>query len=126
MLIGPTEVELALPATSWASPWTYWPAPWLLTVWSGPQPTTPLIPESVSVQEKPTVTSVLFQPLPLGPGVRVPVIVGGTVSTRTSVVWTVSELPARSTLQYAMVWLPVPRSAVNGWPYTWVGPPSIV
>jgi hypothetical protein len=52
----------------------------------------------------------------LGAGVRLPVMVGGTVSTLICVVCLASALPARSTLQYVMVWLPVDRSAVNGWP----------
>ena len=79
----------------------------------------PSTPESASEQLNVTLTSVLFQPNELAAGVRCPVMVGAMVSTYT---WTVlvlswaSSLPARSTLQYVMVCVPVDRSAVNGSP----------
>src|SRR6478735_5292115 len=129
MLILSTVTEPLFPATSWLSPWTDWLPPSLAMVWSGPQPTIPLMPESVSVQRNVTLTSVLFQPNELAAGVRSPLMVGAIVSTFTSVVLTLSfasSLPAMSTLQKVMVWTPVDKSAVKGSPYVWVAPPSIV
>ena len=99
MLMGPTVVKFLFPATSWVSPWTCWSAPSLLTVVSGPQPAIPLRPESASEQVNVTSTLVLFQPWAFGAGLRLPTIVGGTVSTFTWVVCLASTLPARSTLQ---------------------------
>ena len=42
------------------------------------------IPEFASVPVKVTVTSVLFQPLPVGPGDLVPVVLGAAASRHTS------------------------------------------
>src|SRR4051794_17770603 len=102
MLMPLTVTELLFPAMSWVSPWTDWVAPSLETVWSGPQPATPLMPESASVHVNATLTSVLFQPNELAAGVRSAVMVGAMVSTLTEMVLVISwasSLPARSTLQ---------------------------
>src|SRR5918998_5050834 len=62
MLMSPTVTELLLPAMSWALPCTCWFEPSLATLWSGPQPAIPSIPESASEQSKVTSTALLFQP----------------------------------------------------------------
>ena len=86
MLMWSTVVEFLFPATSCVSPWTCWSAPSLLTVVSGPQPAIPLRPESASEHANVNPTLVLFQPWAFAAGLRLPVIVGGTVSTFTWVV----------------------------------------
>src|SRR5215212_11266802 len=117
MLMPVTSALLRLPATSTASPRTDWPAPSLVSVVSPAQPATPVCrPDPRSSQLNLTSTSVLFQPKPFAAGVAVPEMDGATVSTLTSNVRSASSFPARSTLQYETVCVPVDRSAVNGSP----------
>jgi len=92
--------SLLLPALSCALPVRLWPAPSLS---SRPPPPHPATPDSASSHVKPTRTGVLFQPLAFGAGDRLGVMVGGTPSILSVMLWPSavpsSTLPARSTLQ---------------------------
>src|SRR3954467_1450164 len=91
-----------LPAVSTAVPVTVWLAPSPVTVWGAVQLA---MPDKLdwSSQLKVTVTSVLFQPLPLAAGSWVWPIVGGVLSILTWISLWASLLPALSTLQNARV-----------------------
>ena len=88
----PRLVEAWLPATSRAVPAAVWAAPWL-RVWAAGQLA---IPDRVSPQVKPTVTSSRYQPCALAGRSGAALIVGGVLS-RLIVTLTLALLPALST-----------------------------
>src|SRR4030042_1429384 len=77
MLTPLTVAEAELPALSVAVPVTNWPAPSDETVVFG---VTAATPDNTSLAVKLTMTSLLFQPLALAPGVREPLILGFVLS----------------------------------------------
>src|SRR5438552_3128744 len=89
MLTLLTVALLVLPALSSAWPATDCPAPSLARVVGSVQPA---MPDSASLQAKLTVTAVLFQPKPLAAGSRLPMIVGGTLSIFSVMLWPGAEL----------------------------------
>src|SRR5205807_5468755 len=112
-------VTLALlPATSLTVPLADWLAPSLLSTCAAGQAVARPLP--LSAQLKLTVTALLFQPLALAAGVRLPLMVGGVWSTLRVRLWLPSTLPATSTDQYATVQVP----SLNGIAaeYAWVAP----
>src|SRR3954451_6336082 len=94
MLIGPTVVDAELSALSTALAVSDWFAPSVETTLV-PPPVQLLMPDSVSVQERATVTSLLFQPSPLACGLREAPIVGLVLSTLT-IAAPLPALPRRS------------------------------
>src|SRR5438132_1491560 len=66
-----------------------------------------------SVQLKLTVTSVLFQPLALGAGLREAVITGGVLSIWTARVLGASWFPALSVAEYVRVVVPSTETATT-------------
>jgi hypothetical protein len=107
MLMSFTVAVALLPALSSAWPVTLWPAPSLVSVVGSSQPA---IPDSASEQLKVTVTGPLFHPKAFPTGDRLPSIVGGTPSIFRVSSWPgavlSSVLPALSTLQKVIVWIP--------------------
>jgi hypothetical protein len=81
MLMPPTVVEAVLPAASVAVPVTDWLAPSPVSVTGAVTDT----PGRLSAAVKLTTTSVLFHPFVFAAGVREPAIVGGVVSSVTTV-----------------------------------------
>src|SRR3989449_7296387 len=92
MLIPETVVLALLPALSSAVPLADWAAPSALRVIGLVQLA---IPERRSEQRKLAVTSLLFQPLALAAGLRLPLIVGAVLSMLTLPV-ALALLPALS------------------------------
>src|SRR5436190_1362661 len=92
MLIPPTVAVAVLSALSAAVPVTDWFAALALSVVG---PLHVFTPDGLSEQLKPTVTSVLFQPLTFAAGLRVPVMPGADLSSFT-VTEPVPLLPSRS------------------------------
>src|SRR5688500_10947253 len=116
MLMLSTLALAVLPALSTALPSTDWFPPSLTTSTGAEQLA---MPDSASEHSKDTLTSVLFQPKPLPSGWRLPLIDGAmpSIFSMSSCPASVrsSTLPALSTLQKAIVWMPLsPKS--NGWP----------
>jgi hypothetical protein len=83
-----------LSALSIAVPVTWRSLPSADSTWV-PPPVQLLMPDSASAHPKPTVTSVLFQSLPFGPGERVRLNVGASLSILT-VIEPLPGLPSRS------------------------------
>src|SRR5438105_2206239 len=100
MLMLLTVKVAVLPARSLAVPVTLWLAPSLLRGTGAVQVS---MRERASPHRKVAVTFVLFQPLPLGAGAALPVMVGGVVSIFSWIVLPAAVLsstfPALSTLQ---------------------------
>src|SRR6266511_2945803 len=116
MLTSLTVADAVLPALSRAWPVTLRPAPSFERVVGSSQPA---MPDSASEQLKLTRTGPLFQPKAFAAGERLPSIVGGTPSIFSVISWPgavlSSTLPALSTLQKVIVWLPLG--------VCWNGPP---
>jgi hypothetical protein len=92
-MLMPLTVTLAVfSALSMAVPVTDWLAALVVSV-VGPEQL--LTPDKSSAQLKLTATSVLFQPLALAAGLRLPLIVGAVLSSRT-VTEPLPELPSLS------------------------------
>src|SRR5947209_2149865 len=91
-LMPPRLVVAVLPAASVAVPVALWLAPSVLRMVGLEQPWTP---ERASPQVKPTVTSLLYQPLALGARSVAPLMVGGVLSMLT-VAWSAALFPALS------------------------------
>ncbi len=124
MLMSVTWVVLVLPALSRALPPALWPEPSVLRV-TGPEHD--FTPERASVQAKLTVTSVLFQPLPLAAGMRLPVTDGLVRSMLMSSTVVLSLLPLLSVTWPVTLW-PAPSAiTVTGlWQFRGGKPPSQV
>ena len=127
MLISSTILLFLLPALSVAVPVMLWASPSAVSVLSPTQPPTALTPVSASSQAKATETGPWFQPNAFAAGVRVLSIDGSRSSILTSIEFATaslfSTLPALSTLQNVIVWIP-PASKVNGPSYASLGAPS--
>src|SRR5438105_4211136 len=105
MLIFDTVIALTLPAISEHVPLTDRPAPCVeIVVGAGGLPAAS--PDTASVHTNVTVTGEAFHPFASGGGVRVAVIVGPVLSTRTVIVFGASALPATSTPKNVMVLVP--------------------
>src|SRR2546427_7714354 len=104
-ILKPLIVALALfPARSVAFPNADWFSPsWVSTILGGHEAT----PERPSTQSKCTVTSALFQPKVLGPGVLEPIITGAVLSMLIPPRVVEAELPALSVHVPVAVW-PLP------------------
>src|SRR5260370_4864173 len=76
-----TDVVAVFPAKSVAVPETTWFAPSMVTATGGGQNATPLV---LSEHVKLTVTLELFHPAGLGSGLRLAVMIGGSLSTAIS------------------------------------------
>ena len=102
-MLTPLTVAVALfPALSSAVPVADCPAPSAVRVRGAEQLPTP---DSPSEQLKLTTTSVLFQPLALGPGVRPAVTTGGVLSMLIPLTVAEALLPARSVKVRVALWL---------------------
>ena len=105
-----TVSEPTLPAMSVAEANTLWSMTSDPTVTGGSHSATP---DSESTQENTTSTSVLFQPLALGSGVRAPSITGG-VRSRLIVTLVVEALPAISSATPVTIWFAPSATTVTG------------
>src|SRR5207245_4921728 len=101
MLIPETVVLALLPALSSAVPLADWAAPSALRVIGLVQLA---IPERTSEQRKLAVTSLLFQPLALAAGLRLPLIVGAVLSMLT-LAFALALLQALSVAVPLTLWL---------------------
>lgn len=117
MLMSLIEALAELSALSTALPGTDWPAP-SVDSRTDPPPVQLLMPESASVQVKPTVTSVLFQPNALGAGALVPLMAGLVLSSFTST----EPLPVLPSLSAAVAVLVTPAVSAVTLSVAGVGP----
>src|SRR5207249_54953 len=112
MLIPETVVLVLLPALSVAVPVADWAAPAALRVIGLVQLA---IPERTSEQRKLAVTSLLFQPLALAAGLRLPLIAGPVLSMLIPETVALALLPALSVAVPVTLWLaPSALSVTSG------------